>query len=244
MRVEGDIRFSNDTIAVDRLKADLDRMTLEGRLAYWWSTDLRPARIEAVLSAPEIDLDRAQIVAQGLFAGTVFDVPREGFVSATVGRAILAGVEASRADVSVRFNSEGLQIERLAIGDFGGAALAIKGSIDTSARASRGSLNLEFDAKKLDGVTTLVEKISPAAAAELRRNASRLAPAKLAASLTVGAAKGAAQSFGRFRIDGVAGAFRIGLQGNLGARNEGLTITNLSSLRSAALNLGGRIECW
>ncbi len=37
-------------------------------------------------------------------------------------------------------------------------------------------------------------------------------------------------------------AFRIGLQGDLGARSEDLTITDLSSLRSAALNLGGRIE--
>ena len=194
MRVEGDVRFASDTIAIERLKAELDRMTLEGRLAYWWANEHRSARIEAVLSAPEIDLDRARTLAQGLFVGTTFDMPREGLVSAKIGRAVLAGVEASRADVSVRFNGEGLQVERLAVGDFGGAALAVKGSIDTRGKAPRGTLNLELDAKKLDGLTTVVEKISLPAAAELRRNAARLAPAKLAASLTVGATTAAAES--------------------------------------------------
>ena len=72
----------------------------------------RPPRIEAVVSAPDIDLDRAQGLLQGLFDGTVFEMPREGLLSAKIDRATLAGVEARRADVNMRFDANGLNIER------------------------------------------------------------------------------------------------------------------------------------
>ena len=70
-------------------------MTMEGRLAYSWGNEQRPPRIEAVVSAPDIDLDRAYGLMQGVFDGSVFEWPREGLVSAKIGRATLAGVEAS-----------------------------------------------------------------------------------------------------------------------------------------------------
>ena len=106
--VEGDFRLSSEEIAVDRLKASLDRMSVEGRLAYAWGTSQRLPRIEAVVSSPDIDLDRAQGLLQGLFDGTVFEMPREGLLSARIDRATLAGVEARRADVNMRFDAKGL----------------------------------------------------------------------------------------------------------------------------------------
>jgi hypothetical protein len=143
----------------------------------------------------------------------------------------------------MRFDAQGLQIERLALRDFGGAALAIKGSINTRATAPRGALNFELDARKLDGIAALIEKLSPQAAAELRRNAAQMAPATLTASLTVGAAsEDAALSVGRFGIDGHAGGFRLGLHGDFGTLSKAFTVNDLSQLRSAAVSLTGRIE--
>ena len=241
--VEGDLKLSSGEVAVDRLKANLDRMSVEGRLAYAWGTSQRPSRIEAVVSSPDIDLDRAQGLLQGLFDGTFFEVPREGLLSAKIERATLAGVEARRADVNVRFDAKGLNIERLAIGDFGGVTVAVSGNIDTSTQAPRGSMKLDLDARRVDGLASLLERLSPQVAAELRRNAGRVAPAKLTASLGVGAGTAsAAESNGRFKIDGSAGAMRIALQGDVRANSADLTIAGLVRLRSARVDLGGEIE--
>jgi hypothetical protein len=245
LSVDGDFKLSSDEVAVDRLKAELDRMSVEGRLAYAWASTSasgqRPPRIEAAVSAPDIDLDRAYGLLQGVFDGTLFEMPREGLLSAKIDRATLAGVEARRADVNMRFDANGLNIERLGIGDFGGASLSVSGSIDTRAQVPLGAMKLDIDARRLDGVATLLERLSPEAAAELRRNAARLAPAKLNASLEVRPGAAASQSNGRFRIDGSAGALRVALNGDVGANRDDLTIAGLARLRAARVNLAGDI---
>ncbi len=242
LSVDGDFRLSNSEIAVDRLKVELDRMSVEGRLAYSWGNASQPPRIEAMVSAPDIDLDRAHGLLQGLFDGSVFEMPREGVLSAKVERATLAGVEARRADANVRFGANGLNIERLAIGDFGGVTLAVSGNIDARRSSPRGAIKLDLDARRLDGLATLLERVSPETAAALRRHGPRLAPAKLSAALDVGAAAAAGQSNGRFKIDGNAGALRIALQGDINADSDDLTIDGLSRLGSARANLNAEVE--
>lgn len=240
LTVDGDFKLSSDEVAVDRLKAELDRMSIEGRLAYSWGHDEQPPRIEAVVSAPDLDLDRAWSLLQGLFDGTVFAMPREGLISAKIERATLAGIEARQADANVRFDANGLNIERLVIGDFGGASLAITGNLDTRARAPRGAVNLYLDARKLDGMAALLERVSPQAAAQLRGNASHVAPAKFAAALEVNAGgSSSSESNGRFRIDGNAGTLRVSLQGDIVANTDDLTTAGFSRLRSARVNLTG-----
>ncbi|MBX9775536.1 MAG: AsmA family protein [Xanthobacteraceae bacterium] len=241
LSVDGDFKLSSDEVAVDRLKAELDRMSVEGRLAYAWGRDQQPPRIEAVMSAPDIDLDRAYGLLRSLFEGSVFEMPREGLLSAKVDRATLAGVEARRADIGMRFDANGVNVERLGIGDFGGVSLAVTGNIDTRARAPRGIMNLDLDARRLDGVAALLERWSPEAAAELRRNAARVAPAKLNAAFEVRAGAAPSESNGRFRIDGSAGALRVALNGDVNANSEDLTIAGLARLRSAHTNLVGDI---
>jgi large subunit ribosomal protein L24 len=242
LSLDGDFRLGSDEVAVERLKASLDRMSVEGRLAYTWANDDRPARIEAAVTSPDIDLDRAHGLLQGLFDGTLFDMPREGLLSARIERATFAGVEARRADIGMRFDANGLNIERLALGDFGGVSLAASGDIDTRAQAPRGTIKLDLDARRVDGLAVLLERFSPQIAAELRRNAGRIAPAKLSAALTVGPGATVAESNGRFRIDGSAGPFRVALRGDANASSSDLTIANLARLRAARLDLGGEIE--
>src|SRR5262245_47302444 len=76
-------------------------------------------------------------------------------------RAFAAGVEGKQTDVSMRIDANGFEIERLAIADFGGAGLALKGRIDGKTQSPRGAVTLDLDARALDGVTALLGKIAP-----------------------------------------------------------------------------------
>ncbi len=245
LRAEGEVKLGSETIAIDRLKAELDRMTIEGHLAYSWASGERPPRVEAVLSAPEIDFDRVYALTQGMFADTAFEWPREGKLSVKVGRASFAGVDAKRADVNMQFDRQGLDIERFAIGDFGGAALAVKGRIDTRTPSPRGSVSVDLDARALDGVTTLMEKFAPQTAEQLRRRAGRFVPAKVSASLTVSA--DAARAAGApptaaFKLDGRAGTFHISLKGNAEGADETFTFADLPRLAAAKFKFSAGID--
>ena len=225
-RAEGDVRLGSDMIAIDRLQAEVDRMSLEGRLAYSWAHGDRPARIEAALTAPELNIDRMLAVAQGIFGETAFEWPREGTLAIKVGLASFNGVEAKRADVDLQFDSSGLEIHRLSVGDLGGATVAVKGEIGTGTPHSGGALTLDLDARTLDGIATVVDKFAPRTADELRRKASRLAPAKLIGSLTVNPGTSAGNNGGTatFRVEGKAGTFNINMQGSANASSDAFTV--------------------
>ena len=154
-----------------------------------------------------------------------------------------AGVEAKQTDVNVRLGANGLVIEQLAVADFGGAALAVKGRIGTKAQPPRGALTLDLDARALDGVTAALEKFAPQAAEQLRGSAGRLTPLALRASLAVEpSAPGATAANGKFKIVGRAGAFRVALEGDAGAAGDALKLDNLASLTAAKVNVSARLE--
>ena len=73
LRLAGDVTLRNDAIAIERLKLELDRMTVAGRFSYAWPKDDRPARFDATLAAPELDLDRIQVLAKAMLGDTAFD---------------------------------------------------------------------------------------------------------------------------------------------------------------------------
>jgi AsmA family/AsmA-like C-terminal region len=244
LRAEGEVAFGDGALVIERLKAEVDRMSIAGRLAYSSRSGDRPARIEAALSTPDIDLDRALSLAQGALADTGFELPREGALALKLGRATVAGVEARRADVSVQFNAKGLAIEQFSIGDFGGAALRAQGRIDAHLSSPHGTVTFDLDARALDGVAAMLEKLSPAAAAQLRRGAARLVPAKLRAALAINADASApgAPPLATFVIEGSAGTFKINLQGDAGSAGENTTIADLAHLIAGKINLAGRLE--
>jgi uncharacterized protein involved in outer membrane biogenesis len=242
LRLGADVTFGTDAVAVDRLKLELDRMTVAGRLAYAWANDSRPARLDVSLAAPEIDLDRVHALAKAMLGDTAFDWPRAGALALKVERALIAGVEAKRADVNLRIGADGIEIDRLAIADFGGAALAVKGRIDSRAQSPRGALTLDLDARTLDGLTTLVEKFAPQTADQLRRSAGRLTPVALRASLAVdpGAAANTAAN-AKFKVDGRAGSFRVALQGDTGGADQ-FKLDNLAALKTAKTGVSLRVD--
>ena len=182
-------------------------------------------------------------LAKAVFGGAALDWPREGALSLKIARAAIAGLEAKQADVNVRIDARGLEIERLAVADFGGAALAIKGRIDTKGHSPRGAVTLDLDARALDGVMALLEKFAPQAAERLRGSAARLTPVSLRASLAVDAgAAGIAAANAKFKVEGRAGGFRLALQGDTGPAGDVFNLENLAALGAAKVNLNGRLD--
>ena len=243
LRLGGDVRLGSDAIAIERLKLELDRVMIAGRLAYAFPNDDRPARLDAALTSPDVDLDRVHAFAKAMLGDAAVDWPREGALSLKIARASIAGVEAKQVDVNIRIDANGLEIDQLAVADFGGAALAVKGRIDTKAKSPRGAMTLDLDARALDGVVALVEKFAPRVADQLRRSAPRFTPVMLRASIAVDAgAAGTADAEAKFKIDGRVGSFRIAVQGDAGAAGDAFKIDNLGALAAAKVNLNGRVE--
>jgi uncharacterized protein involved in outer membrane biogenesis len=243
LRLAGDVTLSQDAISVERIELDLDRMSMTGRFAYAWGGDHHPARLDAALSAPDIDLDRVQDIATAMLGDTAAAWPRAGHLSLKVGRALILGVEARQADVNVRIDANGIDIDPLTIADFGGAALAVRGRIDTRTASPRGTVTLDLDARALDGVLAVMEKFAPETAEQLRRSAPRVAPVLLRASLTMdpGAATNAPAS-AKLKVDGRAGTFRLAVLGDALGAPDALRADKLAALRAAKLNLIGRLE--
>src|SRR5205823_235504 len=77
LRARGEITLGGEKIAIDRLKAEFDRKTVEGRLSYAWAVGARPPRLDAELKAPELDIDALMAFANAARDGTAFEMPRE-----------------------------------------------------------------------------------------------------------------------------------------------------------------------
>src|SRR5262249_7479114 len=180
-----------------------------------------------------------QAVAKAVLGDTAFDWPLEGALSLKIARALVAGVEAKQAEVDMRGDANGFEIARLAVADFGGATLAVKGRIDAAPRAPRGALTLDVDARALDGVLILVEKIAPAASEQLRRLASRLTPLTLRAVLGLDPAA-ADNTAAKLKIDGRAGTLRV--QAEASATGDTVTRGILAALAAAKLDFSARLD--
>ena len=59
---------------------------------------------------------------------------------------------------------DGLTVERLSLGEFGGASLNASGRISMATAAPRGSLTVDLDARDLSGLSALLAKFAPGAA--------------------------------------------------------------------------------
>jgi hypothetical protein len=214
MRASGDLTLGSERMAVERLQAEIDRKAIAGRLAYSWATGAKPARVEGQLNAAELDIDQAIGFAQAALAGTTLDAPGEAALAIEIGTATIGGIAAKSAKAKLSFDANGLVLERVAIADLGGAALDLNGRIDSLLTAPRGTLTLDLDASRLDGVVAVVAQYAPQAVDALRALSPRLTPAKLSMLLNVEPAEGGAGSRADVTVTGRAGVARINLTGN------------------------------
>ncbi|MFL5044150.1 MAG: AsmA-like C-terminal region-containing protein [Xanthobacteraceae bacterium] len=209
LRASGDLTIGSDRIAVERLKAEIDRKAIAGRFAYSWAAATRPARLDAELSAAAIDVDQAVTFTRAALAGTTLDVPAEMTLSLDVGAASVAGVQAKDVHAKLTFDANGLVLQRVAVADLGGAALDLNGRIDSVLTSPRGTLTLDIDARRLDGLAAVLAKYVPQMEDPVRALVPRFAPAKLGALLTVERAESGSGSKAELVVTGKAGAARL-----------------------------------
>ena len=210
LRASGDLTFGAGRIGIERLKAELDRKEIAGRLVYASGATDGP-RLEAVLKAADLDIDGAVALAQAALPDLKFDMPRHIALTLDAGRAQFAGVEARDAKVKLTIDPRGLNLEQLAIADLGGARVDAKASVQEPWTAPRGSATLDLEGNSLDGVTAVLDRFAPPWAESFRAAAPRLVPAKLRATLTLTRPQAASneQVAAVMRIDGKAAALRI-----------------------------------
>jgi hypothetical protein len=216
LRARGDVTIAGDRLAVDGLDATLDQDNVQGRFAYTWPTTWpasdRPAIVEADLHATKLDLDALTAFAKSAVDENGFAPPRQGSLALDIGKATLAGIDARTVKAQIKFDSGALQIERLSVGDLGGAALGISGRIDELSSQPRGRVTVDLNAGTLADLSRVLGQFAPQTADVLRRAADRLAPAKLHGTLTVERAA-TAGSTAKLDLNGQLGLLRVALNG-------------------------------
>ena len=240
LRARGDVTLGDEKLAIDRFKAEVDRKTVEGRLAYAWAIDGHPPRLDANLSAAELDIDALLAFANAARGGTTFETPREVTLGIDVGRATIAGVEARQLNARLRRDAMGLQVERFSVADLGGTALDASGQIETSSPSPRGKMNLGIDVRNLTGVIALAAKFAPDAVDPLRRLSERLPATKLNATLSLEDA--GATTMAKLVVEGRSGAIRLSLLGEATRDSADVAAADLRALASAGVRLQGKFE--
>src|SRR5581483_2919049 len=98
----------------------------------------------------------------------------------------------------------------MSIGDLGGAALDVSGSVEELSSQPRGRFTVDLDARTLAGLTETLHGVAPQAADALHPFAERLAPAKIHAVLSFERA-GSAATLAKLDLVGSVGAMRLTL---------------------------------
>jgi uncharacterized protein involved in outer membrane biogenesis len=227
--LRGDLTIGNERVDVERLKAEFDGKTISGRLAYYFTTPDRKARLDAELNAPDLDVDAALGFGNSLLAGSNIERPHDMNIAADVVRATIAGITARNASARLKIDSEGLQIDRLSVANLGGAAFSASGGIVTAAPSPHGNFRVDLDALDMTPVMALLARFAPGSAQALRRTAPAIvlgmAPVKLHARLSIESA--AATTLAKLAIDGSLGKLRLALNGQANADPIALSLGDI-----------------
>ena len=213
LTARGRITIASDRLALDQLSAALDQEKVEGRLAYTWATGSHPAVLDGELHAAKLDVDALVAFARASASDNAFQIPHKVSLVLDVGKATLAGVDAQMVNARVKFDAGVIHIDRLSIGDLGGAALDVSGRIDELSSQPRGRLTFDVDATTLAGLTDVAGKFIPQIASPLRPFIDRVAPAKVHGILTVDRAP-TAGTVAKLDFGGELGALRVALNGD------------------------------
>ena len=213
MKLRGDVTLASDKLAVERLQAEFDRKTITGRFAYGFA-GAQPAKLDAVLNAPEFDVDAALGFGKALFSGSNIAAPHEMTIAADIGRATFAGIVARSASARLKVDAGGLQIDKLSVADLGGAAFSASGRIAMAAPSPQGDMRVDLDAPDMAPVMALLARLAPETALSLGRSASMMAPTKLHARLTIDGA--ASPPLAKLGLDGSLGKVRLAMNAQAG----------------------------
>ena len=233
LSARGEITIASDRFMLDRLSAALDRESLQGRLAYTWATANRPATVDGELQAATLNIDALSAFVKAALSDSALEIPRQAALVLDVGKATFAGVDARMINAKVKFDAGIVHIDRLSIGDLGGAALDISGRLDELSSQPRGRITLDLDARTLAGLTNIAGRLAPQVADAFRPFNDHLAPAKVHAVLTVDRAASGSSAV-KFDLGGDLGATRLTLNGD--------ATGDPAHLSAAALRVNGRLD--
>ena len=231
MSLRGELTLGSDKIAVERLTAEFDRKTITGNFAYVFAAGSHPARLDAALKAPELDIDAALGFGNALLAGSDIARPHDMTIAADIGHATVAGLDARDLSARLKVDAGGLQIDRLSVADLGGAAFSASGRIAT-APSPQGSMQVDLDAPDMTPVVALLSRFAPKVALVLRAGAPVMAPAKLHAELTMQGASPPARA--KLAVEGNLGKVRLALTGE--------TSGDLIALKAGDVQLAGKLS--
>ncbi|BAT59337.1 putative assembly protein [Variibacter gotjawalensis] len=229
LRASGEVNLSAQRFAIDRLRAEVDRKPIEGRIALIDLPDGR-SRLDADLKAAELDLDAMLALARA--TGLDTRVPKEIALSADIGRAAIAGTEVRGAKVKLKYDPQGLAIEALSVADIAGVVIEGSGTVFGSWATPRGALSFRINGTQLDGLANLATQNAPRYAATAETLAARLkGQTKLAIDIGIETPKATVVTL---RADGIAGGAKI--IANVTANGDTARWTE------AAIDGAGRIE--
>jgi hypothetical protein len=212
LTARGDVTVAGDHFGLERLSATLDQENLQGRLVYTWAVANRPASLDGELRAATLNIDALASFVKTAASDGALEIPHQVALVLDVDRATYAGVDARAVNARVKFNAGILHIDRLSIGDLGGAAIDISGRIDELSSQPRGRLALDIDARTLTGVTSILGRLAPQVADSFLPFADRVTPVKLHGVLSIDRAATAGTT-AKLDLGGDVGALRLTLNG-------------------------------
>ncbi len=164
LRLAGEVTIAANHLAIDRLKADIEGGSVEGRVAFVQTGASKGSRIDAELKADRLDLDAAAAFVRAL-AGPQGEWPEEAKLSLDIGRAISAGQELRPFAAKLAYSPASLSLEQLRFGQASGVTTEANGSFDRA--KATGKLALKSSANSLRDLTALIEPFAPAVRARL-----------------------------------------------------------------------------
>jgi uncharacterized protein involved in outer membrane biogenesis len=214
LRANGELTIGAQQFSIERLKLEIDRKAIEGRLAYVGANGGKPPRLDAELKAAELDVDGVLAFARTALEGTAFDKPRVGSLSVDIGRATVAGIDVKGISGTLKLDPEGLTFDHVRIADLADAAFGLNGRMEGALDNPRGAVTFDVDARGLDGTVAVLEKYLPRAAPPLRRAAAKITPLKTRLTLGIeplSSTEPQGPSRVKLALDGTAGALRVKL---------------------------------
>jgi uncharacterized protein involved in outer membrane biogenesis len=237
---KGDVTLRAGRIAVERLRTEIDRGVVEGSVSYAWPAGDRPARLEGELRAAELDLDGVVGFGESALSGLGLERPSEVALAMDIGRAKIGGFDARNIAARFKLDGGGLAIERLSVGDIGGASFVATGRIQTQSPPG-GRITVNLDARDLNGILTLTDKLTPGLADPLRRLAAGQKTATLQASVGM-ESSGDDGASSKIAVTGKIGAIRVNVSASATGKREAFTLTDPGALAGTDVQIDGQFE--
>ncbi|MDR6952231.1 uncharacterized protein involved in outer membrane biogenesis [Ancylobacter sp. 3268] len=208
-RLDAGIALGADKVELSAMTLAAGGLTLTGSGSYAFADGDRRGRIDAALAGRGVDLDPLIAPARRLMAagGEALDIGLT-FSGRTVR---LAGVDAAGIDLALTAGTQGIDIERLALGNFGGIDLRGAGRV-AAAGEPDGGLHATLTGARADGLMALARLAGFEQARDmLAKLGADLAPVN--AEVTLASAGGRMDLTVTGRLGAYSGKGALGLSG-------------------------------